>query len=103
MDVLVADSVWWTLLVVNFIPFLVSFVSNTVTRKGVKEALLAILAGVAAIAAEITEAGGFVWEDVGTQLIALFLGSVGMFWGWQHRTVSPSLERSGLSLGAPKA
>lgn len=102
MDVLVAGSVWWTLLVVNFIPFLVSLVSNEVTRPGVKEALLAILAGIAAIVADITEAGGFNWDDVGTQFIALFLGSVGMFWGWQHKTLAPRVERSGLSLGAPK-
>lgn len=102
MDVFVADSPWWTLFVVNVIPLVVSFVTNEVTRRGVKEAALFVLAGVSALAAEITEAGGFVWEDVGTQLIALFLGSVGMFWGWQHKTVSPPVERSGLSLGAPK-
>lgn len=101
-EVLVVDNVWWTLAVVNFIPFLVSLVANEVTRKGVKEGLLAILSGIAAWAEEVREVGSFVPEDFVVTLVALFLGSAGMFWGWQHRTIAPPLERSGLSVGAPK-
>lgn len=97
------DSVYYTLLVVNIIPFLVSFVANTVTKKGVKEGLLAILSGVAAWANEVwNEGGAFTGEGFLLTMTAVFLGAAGMFWGWQHRTIAPPLERSGLSLGAPK-
>jgi hypothetical protein len=32
----------------------------------------------------------------------VFLGSAGMFFGWQHKTIAPALERSGTSVGSPK-
>lgn len=103
-QVIVFDSIYWTLAIVNFIPFLISFVANEVTRKGVKEGLLFILTGALAWAEEVFAAGGsFVWENFVTTFVALFLGSAGFFFAWQRKTIAPELERSGLSLGAPKA
>src|SRR5687768_5967123 len=101
--VLYFDSIYWTLFVTNIIPFLVAFVTNEVTKRGVKEGLLAILSGVAAWANEVwNEGGSFVLESAAVTLTAVFIGSAGMFWGWQHKTVAPPVERSGLSLGAPR-
>jgi hypothetical protein len=102
-EVLYFDSVYWTLVIVNIIPFLVSLVANEVARKGVKEGLLAILSGIAAWAEEVfADGGAFVVEDFVVTLIVVFLGSAGMFFGWQHKTIAPALERSGTSVGSPK-
>ena len=102
-QVLVLDSVYWTLIIVNFIPFLISFVTNEVTRKGVKEGLLFVLSALTAWAEETFNAGGsFVVENFVITLVTIFLGSAGFFFAWQHKTVTPALERSGTSLGAPR-
>ena len=101
--VLYFDSIYWTLFTVNIIPFLVSFVANEVTKRGVKEGLLALLSGVAAWANEVwNEGGSFELESGAVTLTAVFIGSMGMFWGWQHKTIAPAVEGAGLSLGAPK-
>jgi len=100
--VLVFDSIYWSLFTLNIIPFLVSFVTNEVTRRGVKEGLLFILSGVAAWANEVwNEGGAFEVESALVTLTTVFIGSAGMFWGWQHKTISPPVEQGGLSLGAP--
>lgn len=101
-DILVADNLYWTLLTVNLIPLIISFVTNEVTKKGVKEGLLFILAGLAAFADEATAAGSFRFDDFVAQLATIFVGSAGFFFAWQRKTVAPSLERSGLSVGAPR-
>jgi hypothetical protein len=102
-QLIVFDSLYWTLLIVNVIPFLISLVTNVVTRKGVKEGLLFILTGGLAWAEEVFAAGGsFVMENFITTFVALFLGSAGFFFAWQRKTIAEPLERSGLSLGAPK-
>ena len=103
-EVIVFDSVYWTLLTVNIIPFLISLVTNEITRKGVKEGLLFILSGIATWADEvIAEGGAFRMEDFVLTWAAVFLGSAGFFFAWQRKTVAPPLERSGLSVGAPKS
>ena len=101
-QVFVLDSLYWTVLITNVIPFLISFVTNEVTRKGVKEGLLFILTGATAWAEETFNAGGsFDGENFVATFVALFLGSAGFFFAWQRRTVAEPLERSGLSIGAP--
>lgn len=100
--VLVLDSLYWTLLITNVIPFLISFITNEVTKKGVKEGLLFILSGLTAWAQEtFADGGSFVVHDFVATLVAVFLGSAGFFFAWQRRTISPPVERAGLSVGAP--
>lgn len=102
-QVVVFDHIYWTLLLTNVIPFLVSLIANEVTRKGVKEGLLFILSGITAFAEEASAEGSFVIENFVVTLAAIFLGSAGFFFAWQRKTVAPELERHGLSFGAPKS
>jgi hypothetical protein len=102
-QVIVFDSVLLTLVTLNVIPFLISFVTNEVTRKGVKEGLLFIISGLAAWVDEVAAEGGVTsFDDIAVTWTGVFLGSAGFFFAWQRRTVSPPLERAGLSVGAPK-
>lgn len=99
--VIMFDSVYWTLLIANVLPLLVGFVTNEVARAGVREALLAFLTGITVWAEETFAAGGsFEVEAFLLKVTALFLVSVGMYFGWQRNTVAPPVQRSGFSLGA---
>ena len=63
-EVVVFDSIIWTLLIANILPLIVGFVTNEVTKPGAKEALLFVLAGATSWAEEVFAQGGsFVWED----------------------------------------
>lgn len=101
-QVLVLDSVYWTLFTVNLLPLLVGFVTNEVTKPGVREALLAILTGLAAWAEEtFAEGGSFVVEDFVVKAATWFTVAVTMYFGWQRRTLAPPVQRLGFSAGAP--
>ena len=101
-EIIVFDSIYLTLLAMNGIPFLIAFVTNEVTRKGVKEGLLFILTGAATWVDEaIAENGQVVFDDFLLTWTGLFLGSAGFYFGWQRKTITPPVERSGLSVGAP--
>jgi len=102
-QIIVFDSIVLTLLTVNVIPVVIAFVSNEVTRKGVKEILLFILSGAATWLDELTaEGGGTTFEDVTLTWAGIFSGAALMYFSWQRKTITPGLERSGLSVGAPK-
>jgi hypothetical protein len=102
MGVITVDLAVWGLLVANILPLVVAFVTNEVTKKGVREALLAILSGVVVWATDVLEAGSFDVKASLIQFAALFIASVSMYFGWQRNTIAPPLQKSGLSVGAPK-
>lgn len=101
MHVISVDQALWGLLVAQILPLAVAFVTNEVTKAGVRELALALLSGVVVWADEVAAAGSFELKETAIRFAALFLASVGSYFGWQRRTIAPAVQSSGLSVGKP--